>query len=60
MVELLLWFFFCLPGLIYSIWRLSAHFEHCRHCGGNSCVPLDSPRGYQLYIHYYPGHQLPR
>lgn len=52
-IELILWVFFCLPGLIYTIWRLSAHFITCRSCGG-AVVTIDSPRGQRLLNRYYP------
>lgn len=49
LVEILLWFFFILPGLIYSIWRIaSPQGKVCRACGSPSMIPLDSPRGRSL------------
>lgn len=42
-VEVLLWLFFILPGLIYSVWRLSSRFDACPACGSTTLVPLDSP-----------------
>jgi hypothetical protein len=56
-VELVLWLLFCLPGLVYSVWRLSASFVSCRSCGG-AVIALDSPRGRQLVAYFHPG-QLP-
>lgn len=44
MLELFLWFCFLLPGLIYSIWRLSSRYPACMKCGSQHLVPLDSPR----------------
>jgi ssDNA-binding Zn-finger/Zn-ribbon topoisomerase 1 len=32
-VEIVLWLFFLLPGLIYSVWRLSSRYEGCPKCG---------------------------
>lgn len=52
-IELVLWVLFCVPGLIYSIWRMGAHFITCRSCGGG-VVELESPRGRQLLRDYYP------
>ena len=49
LVELILWLCFLLPGLIYSVWRLSARRPTCRTCGAiRSLVPLQSPRGREL------------
>ena len=41
--ELLLWLFFLLPGLIYSIYRLSSKYEGCPACEFKEVVPLSSP-----------------
>jgi len=32
-IELLLWLFFLLPGLLYSVWRLSTRYSGCPKCG---------------------------
>ncbi len=48
LVELALWLFFLLPGLIYTIWRLTTKREGCSHCGAADVVPVDSPVGRQL------------
>lgn len=48
-IEIALWLCLLVPGLIYSIWRLSTRGPTCRACGAaNSLVPPDSPRGRQL------------
>ena len=47
-VELVLWLFWLLPGLIYTIWRLSTKEEVCQTCGANTLVPLSSPVGQEL------------
>lgn len=47
-VELLLWLFFIVPGLIYSAWRGSSKKMVCRSCGSESLVPPDSPRGREI------------
>ena len=33
LVELILWLMFILPGLIYSIWRISNKKVICERCG---------------------------
>lgn len=47
-VEILLWLFFMVPGLIYSIWRVSSQFAACRSCGKDTIIPSGSPRGAEL------------
>ena len=42
--EILLWICFLLPGLIYSIWRLSSRFRGCPSCRAPNMIPLDSPK----------------
>lgn len=42
-IEVILWMCFLLPGLIYSIWRLSNKRKVCRSCGKDSVIPADSP-----------------
>jgi hypothetical protein len=42
-IELFLWCCFLLPGLLYSLWRLSSRHTACRVCKGTALVPLDSP-----------------
>lgn len=43
-IELVLWLCFLLPGLIYSIWRLSSRQQVCRVCGNPGLIPTNSPR----------------
>lgn len=43
-LEVLLWLFFIVPGLIYSIWRLTARYKGCASCGQRGVIPVDSPR----------------
>lgn len=47
-IELLLWFFFIIPGLIYSIWRLTNKVEVCPSCKQPTMIPLHSPMGQKL------------
>lgn len=48
LIEVILWLCFLIPGLIYSIWRVSGNKPACRSCGSASLVPLDSPVGQKL------------
>lgn len=42
-IELVLWLCFIVPGLIYSIWRMTTRYEQCPSCGGVTLVPTTSP-----------------
>jgi hypothetical protein len=44
-IEILLWLCFLVPGLIYTIWRLTTRGDACRACGGTVLLPLDTPGG---------------
>ena len=43
-VEVLLWLFMLLPGIIYSIWRASTKRWVCPKCEQTGMIPLDSPK----------------
>ena len=47
-IEIILWIALIIPGVIYSIWRLTTRHEACPQCGATNMVPLDSPRGRKL------------
>ncbi len=47
-IEIVLWCCILLPGLIYSIWRLTSKYLACPKCGSKDLVPLDSPVGQKL------------
>ena len=47
-VELVLWLFFLLPGLIYSVWRFTSRHEVCPSCRQAGMIPSDSPRALML------------
>ena len=46
--ELLLWLGFLIPGIVYSVWRLTSRYWGCPRCGAANMIPLDSPRGRKL------------
>jgi len=48
-IEIMLWGFFLVPGLIYSVWRLSARHLACATCGKTSIVAVRSPAGRKLF-----------
>jgi hypothetical protein len=47
-VELVLWSCFVVPGLIYSLWRLTTKETVCRRCGAENMLPVNSPHGRKL------------
>jgi len=47
-IEIILWLCFLVPGIIYSIWRLTTRIEACASCGAENMVPLNSPMGKKL------------
>lgn len=48
LIEIILWLCFLIPGLIYSVWRLTTRHDACGACGSRNMVPLSSPRGKKL------------
>ena len=48
LIEIVLWCFLIIPGVVYSIWRLTTRAKACRSCGAANMVPLDSPMGKKL------------
>ena len=47
-VELILWCLFIVPGIIYTVWRLSGLVESCPSCAKETMIPADSPAGKKL------------
>ena len=48
LTELVLWLFFLLPGLIYSLWRMTNNELTCPACKSIELVPADSPKGKEM------------
>lgn len=44
-MEIILWICFLLPGLIYSIWRLSSRYSGCPSCGQPGMIGINTPNG---------------
>lgn len=42
-IEIILWICFIIPGLIYSLWRLTTKRQVCSACGSEAIVPPQSP-----------------
>ena len=51
-IELILWLCFIVPGLIYSIWRVSSRYYGCPECGVLNMLPVNSPKGKKLLEKY--------
>ena len=43
LIEIVLWLCFLVPGLVYSLWRLTTRRKVCRQCGSAQLVPVTSP-----------------
>jgi hypothetical protein len=52
-IEIVLWLCFLIPGIIYSIWRLTTRHKACHRCGGG-IIPADSPRGLEIVRQHHP------
>lgn len=44
LIELFLWLCLIVPGLIYSLWRLTTRQMVCGTCGSAEIIPPTSPR----------------
>lgn len=42
-IEIVLWLLLIVPGVIYSVWRISTRKPSCTACGSTDLVPPDSP-----------------
>jgi len=42
-VECVLWLAFLLPGIVYSVWRISARHDACATCGSREIIPAVAP-----------------
>ena len=43
LIELILWCFFIVPGLMYSVWRMTSTKKICSSCGSYELIPANSP-----------------
>lgn len=46
-IEIILWLCLLIPGLIYSIWRLTTRRDACKQCGG-PVIPDNTPRAKRI------------
>lgn len=56
-LELLLWLCFLLPGLIYSVWRLTTRHQACPVCGNAQLLPRSSPMAQKFLRENFPDQQ---
>ena len=47
-IEIVLWLCLIVPGLIYSVWRMTSRYDACASCQQAGMIPLNSPKGKQL------------
>jgi uncharacterized membrane protein YqaE (UPF0057 family) len=48
LIEIFLWLLVIIPGVIYSIWRLTSRYDACPECKNPSMIPTDTPIGKKL------------
>lgn len=48
LISIVLWIFFIVPGLIYSIWRFVSKYDVCPQCKSKNIIPADSPFGSKM------------
>lgn len=47
-IEIALWLTFLLPGVIYTVWRLSSKEKICPSCKKATMIPINTPIGRKL------------
>jgi hypothetical protein len=56
LLQIVLFLFWLLPGIIYTIYRIAATKTICPSCKTTEpMLPLNSPRGKKLFAEFYPG-----
>lgn len=51
-IELVLWLCLILPGLVYSIWRITSREQVCPACKSPGMIQVNTPRGQQLVAQF--------
>jgi len=51
-IEVFLWLLFLLPGIIYSIWRLTTKVKVCPKCKAPNMIPENTPKGRELMARF--------
>ena len=44
LIEIILWLMMILPGVLYTVWRLTTRTKACPKCKAPNMIPVDSPR----------------
>jgi len=52
-ITLILICFYCMPGIIYWIWRYNKKETRCGACKSKLLIFINSPRGKELYKKYH-------
>lgn len=47
-IEIVLWFCFIIPGVIYSLWRMTSRKQVCSACGSPNTIPASSPKAQRI------------
>lgn len=48
-IEFILWWFFLVPGIIYSIWSRGGSGKNvCPKCGSTTMIPVNTPIGQRM------------
>jgi ssDNA-binding Zn-finger/Zn-ribbon topoisomerase 1 len=53
LMEIVLWLCLIVPGLIYSLWRLTTKERVCPSCDSKALIDPRSPRGKALMQEYH-------
>lgn len=51
-IEIILWIFLLVPGLVYSIWRLTTRDTVCPECRRNTMISVRTPIGATMSRRY--------
>lgn len=57
LIEIALWLCLIIPGLIYTLWRLTSRYKVCPGCKRESMIPASAPRSRKLLAEL--GHLAP-
>lgn len=52
LIEIVLWLFLIVPGLVYSLWRMTTKSKGCPNCKSEKLIPLSTPKGQALLKQY--------
>lgn len=51
-IEVFLWLMLLVPGIVYSLWRVTSKIKICPKCKSDKIIPLNSPAGKKLAEEY--------